>query len=176
MTAQRVSVHDAKRLIDAGAALVDIREADERARERIVGTRHFALSRINDPINTDGAPAVIFHCRTGSRTAAAAERLASVAGADAYILDGGIEAWKAAGLPVAVDVRQPIEMARQVQIGAGSLVLLGVLLGVLVHPLFYVLAGAVGAGLVFAGLTGTCGMARLLAFAPWNRARKPSVA
>jgi rhodanese-related sulfurtransferase len=60
-------------------------------------------------------------------------------------------------------------MMRQVQIAAGSLVLIGVGLGAAVHPGYYALSGFVGAGLVFAGATGTCGMARLLALAPWNR-------
>ena len=64
---------------------------------------------------------------------------------------------------------QPIELQRQVQIAAGSLALLGVILGATVSPLFYALAGLVGAGLTFAGLTGTCGMARLLQLMPWNR-------
>jgi rhodanese-related sulfurtransferase len=60
-------------------------------------------------------------------------------------------------------------MMRQVQIGAGSLVLLGVLLGLLVHPGFLAIAAFAGAGLTLAGATGFCGMARLLAVAPWNR-------
>ncbi|MDW8399764.1 MAG: DUF2892 domain-containing protein, partial [Acetobacteraceae bacterium] len=80
-----------------------------------------------------------------------------------------LEAWKAAGLPVAEDRRQPIELMRQVQIAAGSLVLVGVLLGALLHPGFFALSGFVGAGLVFAGATGTCGLAQLLRLMPWNR-------
>ncbi|HEX2527584.1 MAG TPA: rhodanese family protein [Geminicoccus sp.] len=83
----------------------------------------------------------------------------------AYVVEGGLEAWKRAGLPVEQDRRQPIEVMRQVQIAAGSLVLLGAL----VTPWFYALAGFVGAGLVFAGVTGTCGMASLLRHMPWNR-------
>jgi predicted branched-subunit amino acid permease len=59
---------------------------------------------------------------------------------------------------------------RQVQIAAGSLVVIGVLLGALVHPGFYALSAFVGAGLVFAGVSGFCGMARLLVLMPWNRA------
>ena len=62
---------------------------------------------------------------------------------------------------------------RQVQIVAGSLVLLGVVLGTTVSPLFLLLSGFVGAGLVFAGLSGWCGMAQLLALAPWNRVGRP---
>lgn len=148
---------------------MDVREADEFAREHIIGARHHALSGIVAPLDHGDAPAVIFHCRSGNRTAAAAERLALLVDTGCCILDGGIEAWKAAGLPVVKDTRQPLEMMRQVQIAAGSLVLLGVLLGAFVLPGFYVLPGLVGAGLVFSGVTGTCGMARLLALAPWNR-------
>ena len=89
--------------------------------------------------------------------------------AETYVLEGGIEAWKKAGLPTAVDRSQPIEINRQVQIAAGSLVLAGVVLGALVSPGFYLLSGFVGAGLTFAGISGFCGMARLFALMPWNR-------
>ena len=68
------------------------------------------------------------------------------------------------------DRRQPIELQRQVQIGAGSLALAGTLLGAFVSPWFYILPGFVGAGLLTAGVTGFCGMALLLMRAPWNRA------
>ena len=67
------------------------------------------------------------------------------------------------------DSKAPLEIMRQVQIGAGALVLLGVVLGVMVHPAFLGVSAFVGAGLAFAGATGFCGMARLLALAPWNR-------
>jgi hypothetical protein len=72
-------------------------------------------------------------------------------------------------LPVVKDPRRPLELLRQVQIGAGSLILLGVLLGFLVTPWFYVISAGVGAGLLTAGLTGFCGMAHLLVRAPWNK-------
>lgn len=73
---------------------------------------------------------------------------------EAYILTGCIEAWKKAGLPIVADKSQPIEISRQVMIGAGSLVLLFVLLGASLAPGFYLLAAFVGAGLVFGGVTG----------------------
>lgn len=164
----------AKRLIDDGAVLVDVREADERAREHVPGTRHHALSKLST-IDTAGAKAVIFHCRSGARTAANASRLAGAAGCDAYVLEGGIDAWKKAGLPVTTDTRQPIEIMRQVQITAGSLVVAGVALGFWVAPAFFALSAFVGAGLVFAGVTGWCGMARLLGLMPWNRAVKAAL-
>jgi hypothetical protein len=68
---------------------------------------------------------------------------------------------------------------RQVQIAAGSMIVLGVVLGMLVAPGFYLLSGFVGAGLVFAGVTGTCGLASVLRLMPWNRetyGRKPATA
>ena len=88
---------------------------------------------------------------------------------EAYILEGGLDAWKKAGFPVFTDTGQPIEIHRQVMIGAGSLVLLFVLLGAFVSPVFYALAGFIGAGLVFGSATGICRMAKLLTIMPWNR-------
>jgi rhodanese-related sulfurtransferase len=168
---QTISPNRAAELVRSGAVLVDIREADEHAREHIPGARHHALSRIdtNTPVRA-GDDVLIFHCRSGARTKGNAARLAGAAAkCESYILDGGIDAWKKAGLPVALDRSQPIEIMRQVQIAAGSLVLAGVLLGYLVTPTFYALSGFVGAGLLFAGVSGFCGMARLLALMPWNR-------
>jgi rhodanese-related sulfurtransferase len=118
----------------------------------------------------EGEPHVaIFHCRSGQRTAAHASKLAAAAACEAYIVEGGLEAWKRAGLPVLQDAKQTIEMERQVQIAAGSLVLLGVILGHVVSPVFYAVSAFVGAGLTFAGISGWCGMAKLLALMPWNR-------
>ena len=120
-------------------------------------------------LGLDGAKAVIFHCRSGARTQATAQALQACAQCDAYILEGGLDAWKKAGLPVEVDKAQPLELQRQVQIAAGSIVLIGVILGAAASPWFYLLSAFVGAGLVFAGLSGFCGMARVLMKMPWNR-------
>jgi rhodanese-related sulfurtransferase len=162
----------ARLLRDEGATLVDVREPDEHARERIPGARNLPLSRLEEAelALLEGRP-VVFHCRSGARTAGHAGRLAARAGAcEAFVVEGGLEAWKRAGLPVAEDRRQPLELMRQVQIAAGSMVVAGVLLGLLVSPWFHALAGFVGAGLVFAGASGTCGLARVLRLMPWNRA------
>jgi rhodanese-related sulfurtransferase len=167
MTLQTIDPATAKRMIDEGALLVDIREPDEHARERVPGARNAPLSRLGAlPAN---AKAIVFHCRSGARTSANAARLAAATGCDAYVLEGGIEAWKKAGLPIAVDRSQPIEVMRQVQIAAGGLVLLGVLLGIWVAPAFLALSGFVGAGLMLSGISGWCGMAKLLGLMPWNR-------
>lgn len=167
MSLPTISPKDAKRLIDQGGTLIDIRDADERAREQIPRSKHAPLANLTE-LSSVSAP-IIYHCRTGMRTAQNAARLRAAAPCEAYILEGGLDAWKKAGLPVVVDTGQPIEIHRQVMIGAGSLVLLFVLLGAFVSPVFYALAGFVGAGLVFGGATGFCGMAKLLAIMPWNR-------
>jgi hypothetical protein len=83
-------------------------------------------------------------------------------------IEGGTNACIVAGLPV-VRGKKAISLERQVRIAAGLLVLLGVILGWLVHPAFFGLAAFVGAGLVFAGVTDTCGMGMILARMPWNQ-------
>lgn len=150
--------------------LVDIREPDEFAREHIAGAVSLPLSRLAAAKASFPAQGeIVFNCKTGMRTNANRARLAAHAGGPAYVLTGGLDAWKQAGLAVASDRKAPIEIMRQVQIAAGSLVLAGALLAVFVNPLFAWLSAFIGGGLVFAGASGWCGMARLLALAPWNR-------
>lgn len=162
---QTISAARAHELLAQGATLVDIRGADEYARESIAGARNIPPAQLQ-PQQLDGT--VIFHCRSGQRTQTHAETLKAASRGEAYILEGGIEAWKKAGLPVVRNARAPLEMQRQVQIAAGSLILLGFILGRWI-PGFYWLTAFVGAGLVFAGVSGTCAMAQLLGKMPWNK-------
>lgn len=168
-----LSPQQVRERLDAGRAiLVDIREADEFARSHITGAQSQPLSTWEKAhLSVDPDADVIFTCRSGMRTTGACDRLAARIRGDAFVLNGGLDAWAKAGLPVATDVDAPIEIMRQVQIAAGSLVLIGVILGFLVTPVWFALAGFVGAGLTFAGVSGFCGMARLLMLAPWNRAK-----
>ncbi len=171
-TLRTVTPDQAKRLIDAGAMLVDIREADEHARESIPGARNIPLSKLDEvDLAAQRGDTVIFYCRSGARTLANAARLAAKAddGCEVAVVDGGLEGWRKAGLAVHVDRSRPLELQRQVQIGAGSLTLAGTLLGLVVSPWFFAVPLFVGSGLVLAGLTGYCGMALLLQRAPWNR-------
>jgi rhodanese-related sulfurtransferase len=172
MTLRAVTPHEAARLMREGALLVDIREPDEHARERIPGARHVALSRLDaTDLAAQRGQTVIFHCRSGARTRSNGVRLAARAGAqcEALLVEGGLDAWRKAGLPTAVDRRAPIELQRQVQIGAGGLAFFGTLLGLTVSPWFFAVPLFVGGGLLTAGITGFCGMALLLQRAPWNR-------
>ncbi len=166
MTLPTLTPAEARRRAEAGALLVDIRGADEFARSRPVGALNRPLDAIG-PLGFDGP--VVFLCRSGMRTGANAARLAQCHTGEAYLMEGGLDAWRAAGLPVEEDRKAPLEIMRQVQIAAGSLVLLGVILGFAIAPAWFALSAFVGAGLTFAGLTGWCGMATVLARMPWNR-------
>ncbi|MFT3668039.1 MAG: rhodanese family protein [Pseudoxanthomonas sp.] len=172
MTLPSLSPQQAQALRAQGAVLVDIRNPDEYAREHIPGAVLWPITQPAEHL-PDGATALVFHCRSGTRTQAYAAELAGAAGCQAYLLEGGLDAWRRAGLPVQMDRRQPIELMRQVQIAAGALVLAGVLIAAAVSPWGLLLSGSVGAGLVFAGVSGFCGMARLLAWMPWNRRAVP---
>lgn len=168
MTATNLSVTEARQRVAEGAIIVDVREPDEHARVRIPGARLVPLARVGSARLGDSR-GVVFHCRSGARTCANAARLAAAAAGPAWLLEGGIEEWERAGLPVERDARAPLELMHQVQIAAGLLVLSGLLLGWLASPAWLGLTALVGSGLLFAGLYGGCGMARLLAIMPWNR-------
>lgn len=178
MTAmKKISPAEAKALIDKGAALVDIREMDERARASIPGSKHMPLSNVDSfpSVPAEKGQVVVFHCKSGNRTNVNAAKLQAKANCETYVLDGGIDAWRAAGLPLAspapasTERKAPIELMRQVQIVAGSLALTGVVLGLKVTPEWFYLSGFVGAGLIFSGVTGFCPMAYLVKKMPWNR-------
>lgn len=114
-------------------------------------------------------------CHSGTRAVKAAEKLANLGLTSTLVVEGGIQAWIEAGYPVLRSPVKVISLERQVRIAAGALVLTGVLLGTWLHPGFFGLAGFVGGGLVFAGITDFCGMGLLLAKLPYNQ-RKAQVA
>ena len=122
------------------------------------------------PLKDADAPdkPIVFFCHSGNRTANASDLLERLAGdVQAYRLDGGISGWEKAGLPVE-HISSTIPLFRQIQIAAGSLVLIGVIGSAFWHPFFW-LSAFVGAGLVFAGISGFCGLGVLLSHMPWNR-------
>lgn len=153
--------------------LVDIREPDEYAREHIPGAISLPLSKLEaGHVNFETHGEIAFHCKSGMRTNSNCARLSQHVGGPAYVLTGGLDAWKKAGLAVAGNANAPIEIIRQVQITAGGLVLIGAGLAVFVHPAFIGLSAFVGAGLMFSGASGWCGMANLLALMPWNKSAR----
>lgn len=159
-----------KTWMDRGeAVLIDVREQNEFARESIPGAAHVPLSNF-DPaqIPATNGKRLVVHCLSGKRSANAQAQLAK-AGIAAINFSGGIMGWKASGYPIRENKSAPLPIMRQVQIAAGTLVLTGAALGAFVHPGFYALSAAIGAGLIFAGATGWCGMASFLGLLPYNR-------
>ncbi len=157
---------------DNSAALLDVRTPAEFREVHVEFARNVPLERL-DPTavaraftQLDGRPLYAI-CQPGGREKQACERLLN-AGIQASNVSGGTQAWAAAGLPVARG-QKTISLERQVRIAAGSLVLIGSVLGMFVHPYFIGLAALVGGGLVFSGITDTCGMGMLLARMPWNQ-------
>lgn len=107
-------------------------------------------------------------CRSGNRSSKACKKFMDAGYANVVNVEGGMNAWEHAGLPVARG-KKSFPLMQQVQLTAGFLILLGVVLAYLVHPYFVGLSAFVGAGLMFAGATGACPMASMLAGMPWNQ-------
>lgn len=154
------------------ALLVDVRPTEMFAAERIPGASSLPLPALGLSTLPDvGNRKLVFQCEMGIASEKAGRKiLADGWPGDVYHLPGGLRAWRRAGLGV---TRSPgaagVSLPRQVQMVAGSLVILGAALGAAVSPWFVLLSAFVGAGLVFSGASGTCGMAAMLARLPHNR-------
>jgi rhodanese-related sulfurtransferase len=153
--------------------LLDVRTPVEHREVHIEGARHIPLDELNpEALSKELAGRqVVLVCRSGQRAAQAAAKLAAAGCTDLSIMEGGLQAWEDAGLPV---TRGQAGMAldRQVRIAIGILVLAGWALGQWVHPGFFAICGFMGASLIFSGLANFCGLALILAKAPWNRTGK----
>ena len=170
-----VAPHRLEELQKAGESieLIDVRTPAEFRELHIPFARNVPLDRLDPSAVARARTAapespVYVVCRSGSRGRQACARLIAAGVTNVVNVEGGTLAWAEAGLPV-VRGKKVISLERQVRIAAGFLVLVGVVLGWLVHPACAGLAAFVGAGLVFAGVTDTCGMGLLLARMPWNR-------
>ncbi|MFP4006883.1 MAG: rhodanese-like domain-containing protein [Spirulinaceae cyanobacterium] len=160
-----------KTLIDRNKAeVIDVREPGEYAGEHIPGAKLVPLSKFDaKKIPNRSNKQVVLYCRSGNRSAQAAQKLFASGYSEVTHLQCGLGAWKEAGFETIVNKNAPISLMRQVQIVAGSLVLTGTLLGAFVSPWFLILSGFVGGGLTMEGITDTCLMARLLAKLPYNQ-------
>lgn len=169
-----VSAAEAAELISAGAgsSVIDVRTGIEFDGEQLEGSRLIPLDQLvlrADEVRATPAPRLLL-CRTGQRAEMALQVLARLHIKGLRVVNGGIEAYRAAGGATKLGAAV-MSLERQVRIAAGSLVLLGVALGFLVHPALFGISAFVGAGLVFAGVSDWCGMGLLLAKAPWNRSQ-----
>ena len=167
---QRINARQlAHQLAEERVKVIDVREPMEYAAGHIAGSLNVPLGRISQADLPRGP--LVLVCHSGNRSAQALAQLLQQGHHPQPLsdLEGGIPAWQQAGLPVRKLKNAPLPLMRQVQIAAGALVLLGLILGTWVAPAWILLSWFVGAGLVFAGVSGFCGMARLLAAMPWNR-------
>ena len=166
---QRISAHGlADQLGDQRGEVIDVREPMEYAAGHIAGSLNVPLSRLSQADLPEGP--LVLVCQSGNRSSQGLRELLKRGhGHPLSDLEGGLPSWQQAGLPVRRLKNAPLPLMRQVQIAAGSLVLLGLILSNTVAPAWVLLSWFVGAGLTFAGISGYCGMARLLAAMPWNR-------
>jgi rhodanese-related sulfurtransferase len=168
-----VSPRDAARLADGGQAwIVDVREPDEHRREHVAG----AALHPSSAFSVTGFPAaapgrrVLVLCRSGNRAGKVAAALRAAGRADVDVIEGGITAWMAQGLPVVRNAKAPLPIIRQVMIAAGAMQLgFTIAAAATGNPWFLLGTGFVGAGLFFAGVSGICPMATVLGKMPWNR-------
>ncbi|MCF6767161.1 rhodanese family protein [Thiotrichales bacterium 19S11-10] len=169
---QIISVSEYQKLCENNQVkLIDIRREDEHTKEHIEGAQNKQLNDLNKNSFTNDE-IVVFHCQSGNRTRQAEDILKQLGLENIYILEGGINAWKKAKLQTVVNTEAPFPIMRQVQIVVGLMVLLGIILSYTVSPLFNLLSAFFGAGLLFAGLTGSCALANALMLLPFNKPKK----
>ena len=166
---ERISAHDlAAQLASRRVVVIDVREPMEYAGGHIAGSLNVPLARLAQADLPQGP--LVLVCQSGNRSARGVQTLLGRGhGYPVSDLEGGLPSWQQADLPLRQLRNAPLPLMRQVQIAAGSLVLLGLILSNTVAPAWILLSWFVGAGLVFAGVSGFCGMARLLSLMPWNR-------
>ncbi|MBF7074287.1 rhodanese-like domain-containing protein [Glaciecola sp. MH2013] len=171
MNYENVSVAQVKQWVDSGEAeLVDVREPAEFANHHIEGATLLPLGKIaaNDLPANDKK--VVIYCQKGARGNSACMKLTKEnESITVYNLMGGIEAWSKEGHAVKKGQSSVLPLDRQVQLTIGLSVLAGSALAYFVNPAFIAIPAFFGAGLTFAGASGTCGLALLMAKMPWNQ-------
>lgn len=174
MSISTISADGLGRLMTDGQTvqLIDVRTPAEFAGEHVAGAVSIPLDKL-DPAElssrriNSGGPIYVM-CETGARSAMACRRLAA-AGIDSVTnVEGGIVAWRRAGLSTNVGRKKVMPMERQVRLGAGLILLIGLVLAWTIHPYFLAIPAFVAVGLIVSGVTGFCGMAIVLGKMPWN--------
>ena len=154
-----------------GVRVLDVRTPGEYETAHIAGAYNVPLDTLGEhagEIRVSVAEPVVLVCQSGQRARKAEEALAAAGMANLHVLEGGMNGWAASGHPI-IHRGQRLSLERQVRIAAGALAATGGVLALAVNPLFALVPALVGSGLVFAGVTDTCGMAMLLARLPYNR-------
>jgi len=158
-----------KRLEQQTVCLIDVREPAEYKRASIEGACLIPLDKISLETLPLTNHEIVIHCQAGPRSATACAKLLSAdPSLKIAMLEGGVQSWQQSGFTLKTSGSQLWSLDRQTQIVAGSLIFFGTILGSYVHANFYFIPGAIGIGLMFAGVSGWCGMAKFLAKMPWN--------
>ncbi len=159
-----------KRLDNDEIFLIDVREPAEHKTECIEGACLIPLNELTIEKLPSIKRPIVIHCQSGNRSAdACAKLLAAEPYLEVYSLDGGIIAWQKAGFNIKKSGSNVLPLDRQTQIAVGAIAFLGTIFGTFINPIFFIFPCFMGAGLMFAGFTGWCGMAKLIAKMPWNR-------
>ena len=150
--------------------LIDVREYPEFAAAHIANSQLVPLSTIGSAYRAwPTTQPITLICKSGRRAEQARQQLAALNFTALTVLEGGIDAWRAAGKPLTNLAKAPWSLERQVRIAAGSLVLITLLLAHFVSGYLLLATAFVGAGLIFAGISDICMMANVLGKLPWNR-------
>ena len=150
--------------------LIDVRTPAEFGSVHAEGAVNHPMESLNIerlPFGKEDEIQVI--CQSGGRSMKVCQKLEAAGYLKVVNVEGGTSAWQTSGLPV-VEGKKIMSLERQVRIAAGSLILIGAVIGQFVHPGGFGLSAFIGAGLIFAGVTDTCGMGMMIAKMPWNRA------
>jgi len=158
-------------LMNTEAILVDVREPAEYEAAHIAGAHSVPLSALScAALPEHEGKKLVIHCHKGGRGAMACQKLCGERpDMEVYHLEGGMQSWEAARLPVVRSGRKMLPLDRQVQLTVGVLLMLGSAFAYKVSAAFLLVTGIIGLGLTIAGATGFCGLALFLARMPWNK-------
>ena len=170
-----ISPRELQRRIAAGSPvrLLDVRTPGEHAAAHAPGAQLIPLDELDASAfcrerGGDCTPVYVL-CQSGGRARRAIEKLERAGVLGCVLVEGGTQAWIDAGLPMNRGESKVLPLMRQVQITVGFLSATGAALALAVNPWFALIPLITGCGLLFAGLTGFCGLALLLAKMPWNK-------
>lgn len=172
MSVKNISPKRLHEIAQAGqnVQLIDVRTPVEFREAHLSFAHNVPLHQLSSATfagGRSGDPLYVI-CQSGGRGKQACEKLLAAGYSDVLNVEGALQAWLDAGLPV-VRGKKAVSLERQVRIAVGVIVLVGALLGYFAHPYWIALSALVGAGLVFSGVTDTCGIGMFLARMPWNR-------
>lgn len=171
---KHITTEEAKELIETGgcSVLVDVRSAAEFRASHVPGAKNIPLDELEDGIGEvvkDKDTTFYLMCSCGSRSGKGCEEMEEMGYHNVISIEDGIIGMKRLGMKIVEEEHHIISIERQVRITAGSLVVMGVVLGLVVNPWYFAISAFVGSGLIFAGITNTCGLGLVLARMPWNK-------